>query len=154
VTVSGATGGSEGLEARVWDAETGEALTPPLRHGWASLNSWPNPSVPISPDDRVLATAYRDGTVGFWDLSPDERPADDLLLLAQLMTQQKNRAGQSPEALTQEEVRAAWGKLRTNYPESFTSSSIDDFEWHRHGAETCERRELWEEAFRHLDLAF
>jgi tetratricopeptide (TPR) repeat protein len=48
-------------------------------------------------------------------------------------------------------VRAAWEQLRTKYPESFASSPGDDYEWHRHGAEACERRELWEEAYRHLD---
>ena len=39
-------------------------------------------------------------------------PPEDLLLLAQLLTQQKNRAGQSPEPLTSAEVRAVWEKLR------------------------------------------
>jgi WD40 repeat protein/tetratricopeptide (TPR) repeat protein len=155
ITVSNDSEGSKVLEARVWDAETGEALTPPLRHSWANpWMMWGDPSVPISPDNRVLATAYRDGSVGLWDLSPDERPAEDLLLLAQLLTQQKNRAGQSPEALSTEEVVAAWEKLRTKYPESFSSSAVDDYEWHRHGAEICERRELWDEAFRHLDRLF
>jgi tetratricopeptide (TPR) repeat protein len=107
--------------------------------------------VAFNPDDRILATAQGDYSVVFWNLSPDERPVEDLLLLSQLLNQQKNRATQSPVTLTTAEVRAAWEQLRTKYPESFASSSEDDYEWHRHGAETCERRELWEEALRHLD---
>jgi WD40 repeat protein len=146
------TGNGYEWEARVWDAQTGEALTPPLHHSWAPNKwiDWPDPMAAFSPDDHTLATAYRDGSVGLWDLSPDKRPAEDLRLLAQMLTQQKNRAGQDPEVLRNAEVHAAWEQLRAKYLESFASSSVDDYEWHRHGAETCERRAFAEDAVRHL----
>jgi WD40 repeat protein/serine/threonine protein kinase len=47
--------------ARVWDAGTGEAVTPPLRHGgivWKAR---------FSPDGRRVVTASRDRTAQVWD---------------------------------------------------------------------------------------
>jgi hypothetical protein len=56
----------------VWDATTGEVLAPPLRHSRAI--------------DRVFFRANGDqacvvlegGIVCTWDLTPDERPIDEL----------------------------------------------------------------------------
>jgi WD40 repeat protein/serine/threonine protein kinase len=49
--------------ARIWDANTGAAVTPPLRHGdivWRAA---------FSPDSRRVVTASRDGTARVWDAS-------------------------------------------------------------------------------------
>jgi WD40 repeat protein/serine/threonine protein kinase len=47
--------------ARVWDAVTGDPISPPLRHGdivWKAV---------FSPDGRRVVTASRDGTARVWD---------------------------------------------------------------------------------------
>jgi WD40 repeat protein/serine/threonine protein kinase len=47
--------------ARVWDASTGEAVTPPLRHGHIVLKA------AFSPDGHRVVTASHDATARVWD---------------------------------------------------------------------------------------
>jgi WD40 repeat protein len=56
-----ATGG-EDQTVRLWDAGTGQALTPPLKHAAPVI------SVAFSPDGRRLLSASRDGTARVWDV--------------------------------------------------------------------------------------
>jgi WD40 repeat protein/serine/threonine protein kinase len=63
-----ATADSEG-KARVWDAATGEPVTPWLEHG-----SWIS-HVEFSPQGRLLVTTGQDGTAGVWDAATGKRVA-------------------------------------------------------------------------------
>jgi WD40 repeat protein len=56
-----ATGG-EDHTVRLWDAVTGQALTPPLKH------EGPVVSLVFSPDGQHLLSASRDGTARVWDV--------------------------------------------------------------------------------------
>jgi hypothetical protein len=64
--VAGCAGGI----ARIWHAETGYALTDPLRHGGHVLRTV------LSPDGSRLMTTATDGVVRFFDLydAPEEAP--------------------------------------------------------------------------------
>ena len=64
-----ATGGMDGV-ARVWNARTGEPVTPPLVHSGGpkvvSLSQRVN-HVAFSPDSKRLATSSHDGATHLWD---------------------------------------------------------------------------------------
>ena len=60
------TGGRDGM-ARVWDAATGQPITPPLRHA-----SWLYAAV-FSPDGRRVVTASDDHTARVWDAASGQR---------------------------------------------------------------------------------
>src|SRR5205814_438982 len=76
---------SDDNTARVWGVFTGEPLTPPLTHpGWGRITD-----AEFSPDRTHVLTTSADGTARIWDLPRDERPADDLALLAQLLAVSK-----------------------------------------------------------------
>ncbi len=51
-----------GREARVWDAETGKPVTPPLTHGTHAIQE-----TRLSPDSRVAVTRTADGRVQVWN---------------------------------------------------------------------------------------
>jgi WD40 repeat protein/tRNA A-37 threonylcarbamoyl transferase component Bud32 len=69
-----ATGGLNKV-ARVWDAETGQPLTPPLRH------LGPVWDVAFSTDGRLLLTASGDKTARLWDVATGKRVGPILLHL-------------------------------------------------------------------------
>jgi WD40 repeat protein/serine/threonine protein kinase len=134
-----ATGGGD-YDARVWDAATGEALGPPLRHrGWVH-------HLAFSPDGRRLATACQDEAARVWHLpSPDPRPLEDLVLLAQVLSAQRIDATDGLAA-----QRRALEVLRSRYPGDFAGSVPEALAWHRLEAEACLREKNGPAALFHL----
>jgi WD40 repeat protein/tetratricopeptide (TPR) repeat protein/tRNA A-37 threonylcarbamoyl transferase component Bud32 len=126
-------------EARVWDAATGEPLTPPLKHGSDLMDA------ALSPDGRRVSTAGRDWTARLWVLSSrDERPANDHLLLAELLAGRRfNDSGDfvPSEAAT---LTDAYRTLNSKYPAVFASSDQPRLAWHRREADDSERQALAE----------
>jgi WD40 repeat protein/predicted Ser/Thr protein kinase len=97
--------------ARVWDAKTGRAVTPPLRHA--------TPHAAAALDGQQLTTVSARGTVCVWDLSPSpegaaaEPPPDagTLLALAELMACARIDDNQRRIPLEEEAFRKAWDRL-------------------------------------------
>jgi WD40 repeat protein len=163
-------------EARVWDASTGQPVTPPMRHQGESLRAVFSPDgrriltsnrgdtmarvwdaatgkpviIPLqhrdyvtvaafSPDGRRVLTASKDKTAQIWDLTPDDRPTEYWLALAQVLSDRRIDASGALVPLTAEEFTKAWQKLRARYPQDFTVTAEQAFAWHRREMEDCLR---------------
>jgi WD40 repeat protein len=119
-----ATGGAD-MTARVWEAATGQPVTPPLRH------RGPVAGVSFSPDGGTLLTFSPDATARLWDLVPDDRPAADLVLLAQLLAGQRLDAHGALDRLSPEEQVDGLVQLRRKYPAEFEVTPEQVMAWHR-----------------------
>lgn len=108
---------------QVWDAETGEPVTPPIEHQGGVF------AASFSPDGRRLLTGSREwrydgkGKVRLLDLATLDLPVEDVLLLAGLLSGRHLDASGALVPLEQHQVRQAWQKLRPKYPKLFTATS-------------------------------
>src|SRR5262249_50198174 len=100
---------------RVWDAATGDPLTPALRHrGWGRVRG-----AAFSPAGDRVGTARADGTAGVWELGRQDWPAEDLERLAELLGGSRvGPDGGSLVPLDAGDLRRLWDQLRTQLPES------------------------------------
>jgi WD40 repeat protein len=96
----------ESRVVRLWDAETGEVLAPPLRNARAVER------VAFAPDGTRAWVVYPDGLVRTWDLSPDPRPVDELVALAEVLSCARLDERQDRKALEEDALRSAWKKLQ------------------------------------------
>jgi len=86
--------------ARLWDARTGLPVTPLLPH--------PNCFVryaEFDPKGSYLLTSCADPIVRRWDVSPDLRPVERLIDLAQVISGQRIDSGGAPVHLNRQEFR-------------------------------------------------
>ena len=116
--------------ARLWDAATGQLLTPPLRDENGHVTG-----AALDPDGRRLVLGYNAPAnlhrTQVWAFAPDERPLDDLALLARLLSAQEVDAQGGLRAVAPAAVREAWHALSAKYPRTFTASSAEVVSWHR-----------------------
>ena len=99
---------------RIWDARTGEPLTPPFRHPESVVFlQW-------AAGTKRLVTRTRAGQTYVWPLPRDHRPAEDLSLIAQLLSSQRSLAMQTLIPESRAGLAEAWQKLRHKYPLEFS----------------------------------
>src|SRR5262249_11024937 len=97
---------SEDNTARVWDAATGEALTPPLRHPRAVLRA------DFSPDGNQALTICGDQKKRTWDLTPDDRPVETLLYLSHVLAGGRIDSDYGLLPLSSAALRSDWDAIR------------------------------------------
>jgi eukaryotic-like serine/threonine-protein kinase len=111
---------AEDHSVRVWDVRTGQPVTPLLTYDQPVV--W----VGLAADGRRLAVHCKNGHAYLfaWDLTPDPRPADDLVRLTQLLAGQTvdSQSG-GFEPIEPARLRDAWPRLRAIYPQQFAPKS-------------------------------
>jgi len=92
--------------ARIWDAATGEPLTPrlPQRH--------PLRFVQFVDRDRVLLTVTETGETCLWPLPKETRSAEEWVKIGELLSAQ--------QSLATDALRQLWNQLRARYPDEFS----------------------------------
>ncbi len=92
--------------ARVWDAGTGEPVSPPLTHEDYIL------SVDWTRDGREIITTTSGKDLHVWDVSPASATVEELTRIAELMVAHRldPRAGTIP--LTPKEMKARWRDIK------------------------------------------
>jgi len=159
--------GSDDNTARVWNAETGEAVTPPLRHfatvekvvfspdGRCVLTAsvdglarvWDAATgEPLTPTQRPAgwieqALGAVDQSTG-WDLPPDQREVERLVLLAQWLSAHRIDAGSNLIPVDSVGLREVWDQLRTKYAGEFVMTS-DLRPWHLREMNSAEKNRDW-----------
>ena len=121
------TGGGD-YTARIWDAATGELAAAPLQYrGYVIRASF-------SPDGRRVVTALEQGiipsdletTAHVWDLPRDDRPVEDLELVAQLLSGVRVDSTGSLMPLGTQTLAELWRTVRAKYPRTFPARSNGD----------------------------
>jgi len=138
-----ATASNDGT-ARIWDARTGEPITPPLQH------HGPVTDVAFSPRGNHLITAGPSAG-RLWQLAPDDRPLEELVQAAQVLAGGRidETAGLAP--LPMDVVRQSWRVMRGKQAEPLVLSDAEMLGWHRREVEECEMCGDWHGAAWHLD---
>jgi WD40 repeat protein/serine/threonine protein kinase len=106
------------ITGRVWEATSGLPVTLPLKHR-AEIKA-----LVFSPDCRQIITACADGKLWRWDLAltPDLRPAEDFLHMAQLLDGHELDKAGGFVPMDTGALRDLWDQLRTRYPRDFDIS--------------------------------
>ena len=137
--------GSVARTARVWDATAGQPLTPLLDLGYEAVY------VAFSPDGRWVVTAGNGERAELWPMTREDRPAAELVLLAQALAGHRLDPSGEPVPLTLEEFQGTWQELAALYPRQFGATAAEVAAWYRRQAEEGLLRYQWAEAVTHLD---
>jgi tetratricopeptide (TPR) repeat protein len=122
----------------VWATAGGEAVTPPLRHGFPGKIH-----AAFTPDGRRLAFTGDVEKALVWDLASEESDPAELVAAAEVLTGERLRGlvGLGQEAA--EQWRRTWQDLQVRHPAWFTTSRAQVIAWHRRQVEDAQKAGDW-----------
>src|SRR5205085_2176439 len=128
------------------DATTAARLAPPFAHEDMIRFVW------VDGNGRRLLSCGADRTARWWDTSADDRPAADLVRLAEVVTGKRLDEQGDVMLMPLADWRQTWEALRAQYPRQFAPPTAADRErWHRCEANAAEYLEQLPAALWHLD---
>jgi tetratricopeptide (TPR) repeat protein len=140
-----------GPSVRLWDAATGELLSPPLHHAHEDL---PITEVSFTKEGRLVTSHGQPGDLKskrVWDLAANEWPVEELQRLALVRTGHRLEAAGAFAAAPIAELRQAWQAMQSKHPAEFQSATAPLLAWHQRGADECEAAKRWTGALAHLE---
>jgi serine/threonine protein kinase/WD40 repeat protein/tetratricopeptide (TPR) repeat protein len=127
-------------QGQLWDARTGEPITPPMNR-WAGM---------LSSDGRPLLTDWPQPRIH--ELTADDRPVDELELLAQALAMSKIHKNGAAVRMEGAEFRKLWPRQRArSRPEDAAPTRAQTVAWHYQSARDCAAAQQWPGAILHLD---
>ncbi len=138
-----ATGGIDG-GARVWHVETGQPITPILKHSGAVE------SIRFGTGARLL-NIIADNGAWVWNLEADKRSVEQLDRLSAFLGARQLDSSGALVPITMSSFRDEWETLRETQPETFLVSQPDRIAWHLRSAAQAESQRNWPGAQLHLN---
>jgi WD40 repeat protein/tetratricopeptide (TPR) repeat protein len=144
--------------ARLWDTATGQAVSPALPYvGTDPLMIFADAGrrlLTLNDGSRVVTAGDEwDSRMGkeirVWDLAPDDRSVEDLLLAARMLSGRRidDKGGNVPFSATE----ADWHTFAKRCPDLTAPTADQVVSWMQAEARTCERERNWSAALPLLD---
>jgi len=130
--------------ARVWEAQSGEPLTPPLR----CLT--PLARAGFLADQSHIITIDDQGNTQSWQLCIEQQPVSTLLSLVRLLSSDATPGTAGSQSVPSEALETLWPRLRTQCPTNFVTSQAEIVAWHELQAQDSELQAQWFAAAFHL----
>jgi hypothetical protein len=129
---------------QVWSAATMEPLTPPMRQMSSAKKAW------FLAGGLKIGVEGGGGTAWIVTLPIDERPADDLVKVARLLSGPLAASEASSAPVRPEPLEMVWQQMKAKYPSDFTTSPQEVEAWHESQALSSELGGQWFAAAFHL----
>jgi WD40 repeat protein len=135
-----------GRELRVYDAVTGEPITPSLADG----GEFNDAQLASTPGGHLLAAAGGD-RAQLWPLPRDDRSAEELTAIAELLAGRRLDVSGDFVEVPAAEAGRSWKTLVAKYPATFTATPSQERTWRERTVAASENAQQWFAALFHLD---
>ncbi len=120
---------------QVVDVRTGQPLTPVL--ALSTLNPFAFGVAIAAPMNRALdrlLTRRGNGEIALYQLSSEDRPADELVALAELLSCRKVNSAGLVQGLDQEAFQSRWPGSQGRFAADWSAPPVEGLAWHREHA--------------------